>query len=86
MLFNTEVLVEFETYCIRQLTKCREKISLEENPRIVHLKILSCFERVRTELDVKMKEESGMLPSRLSDTISENVDNQALTNLSKKVS
>ena len=60
MLLNSEVLIEFEAYCIKQFTKCREKISLEVNPRIVHLKILSCFERVRSELDHKTKEEPAV--------------------------
>jgi len=71
MLLNTEVLVEFEAFCIKQLTKCRSKITQEENPRIVHLKILSCFERIRTALNTKTGYEAG----RNYETSSENVEN-----------
>ena len=51
MLLNIDTLIDTEAYFIKQFTKCREKISLEENTRIIHLKILACFERVREMLD-----------------------------------
>ena len=53
-----EGLVEIEAYVIKLFTKTREKIAIENNPRVVHLKILSCLERIKERVSVTGPDES----------------------------